>query len=209
MESWAEAGLFTSKPEVSEKYSLCVFKVTGETNTDDFSSAQVTWLQPDIPLHALATLKNARDGIHDCQAPGNAFAKAGDGELGRDRVVHPRSPKVPEKYSLCVFKVSVETNTDGLSLAQDAWSQPDISLHALATLKNARDGFHDSHWSAHSYSCDVVHRSLSDREVLGVCVQGVWRDEHRRLLVGTGRLVATGYPTSRVGNAQERPRRVS
>ena len=75
---------------------------------------------------------------------GNTFAKAGDGELGRDRVVHPRSPKVPEKYSLCVFKVTVETNTDGLSLAQDAWSQPDISLHALATLKNARDGFHGS-----------------------------------------------------------------
>ena len=64
--------------------------------------------------------------------------------MDRDRVVHPRSPKVPEKCSLCVLKVTVETNTDGLSPAQDAWSQPDISLHALATLKNARDGFHGS-----------------------------------------------------------------
>ena len=44
----------------------------------------------------------------------------GDGELGRGRVVHPQSPKAPEKYSLCVFKVTVETNTDGLSPAQDA-----------------------------------------------------------------------------------------
>jgi aconitate hydratase 2/2-methylisocitrate dehydratase len=68
IESWAEAGWFTSKPKVPEKYSLCVFKVTGETNTDDLSPAQDAWSRPDIPLHALATLKNARDGIHDCQA---------------------------------------------------------------------------------------------------------------------------------------------
>jgi len=68
MESWAEAGWFTSKPTVPEKYTLCVFKVTGETNTDDLSPAQDAWSRPDIPLHALATLKNARDGIHDCQA---------------------------------------------------------------------------------------------------------------------------------------------
>ena len=50
-----------------------------------------------------------------------------------------------------MFKVFGETNTDDFLSAQDAWSRPDIPLRALATLKNARDGFHDSHWSAHSY----------------------------------------------------------
>jgi len=68
MKAWAEAEWFTSKPEVPKKMSLCVFKVTGETNTDDLSPAQDAWSRPDIPLHALAMLKNPRDGIHDCQA---------------------------------------------------------------------------------------------------------------------------------------------
>eukprot|EP00928_Gymnodinium_smaydae_P033084 TRINITY_DN237_c0_g1_i3.p1 TRINITY_DN237_c0_g1~~TRINITY_DN237_c0_g1_i3.p1 ORF type:complete len:914 (+),score=247.60 TRINITY_DN237_c0_g1_i3:82-2823(+) len=68
MKSWADAEWFTSKPAVPEKYSMCVFKVTGETNTDDLSPAPDAWSRPDIPLHALAMLKNPRDGIHDCQA---------------------------------------------------------------------------------------------------------------------------------------------
>merc|ERR1719464_1229528 len=67
MESWANAEWFTGRPKVPEKYSLCVFKVTGETNTDDLSPAQDAWSRPDIPQHALAMLKDARDGIHDCQ----------------------------------------------------------------------------------------------------------------------------------------------
>jgi len=68
MKSWAEAEWFTSKPKVPTKMSLCVFKVTGETNTDDLSPAPDAWSRPDIPLHALAMLKNPREGIHDCQA---------------------------------------------------------------------------------------------------------------------------------------------
>merc|ERR1719414_1847982 len=67
MNAWAEAEWFTSRPDIPKKMSLCVFKVTGETNTDDLSPAQDAWSRPDIPLHALAMLKNARDGIHDCQ----------------------------------------------------------------------------------------------------------------------------------------------
>lgn len=65
IKSWAAAEWFTSKPAVPKKYSLCVFKVTGETNTDDLSPAQDAWSRPDIPLHALAMLKNERDGIHN------------------------------------------------------------------------------------------------------------------------------------------------
>lgn len=68
LNSWAEAEWFLSKPELKEKITLTVFKVTGETNTDDLSPAPDAWSRPDIPLHALAMLKNERDGISPDQA---------------------------------------------------------------------------------------------------------------------------------------------
>ncbi len=64
LKSWAEAEWFTSRPEVPKSLTLTVFKVTGETNTDDLSPAPDAWSRPDIPLHALAMLKNARPGIN-------------------------------------------------------------------------------------------------------------------------------------------------
>ena len=63
MQSWADAEWFTSRPDVAKKISVTVFKVTGETNTDDLSPAPDAWSRPDIPLHGLAMLKNAREGI--------------------------------------------------------------------------------------------------------------------------------------------------
>ena len=63
MESWANAEWYLSRPKLAEKITLTVFKVTGETNTDDLSPAQDAWSRPDIPLHALAMLKNSRPGI--------------------------------------------------------------------------------------------------------------------------------------------------
>ncbi len=63
LESWANAEWFTSRPEVPEKLTVTVFKVPGETNTDDLSPAQDAWSRPDIPLHALAMLKNPRPGL--------------------------------------------------------------------------------------------------------------------------------------------------
>ncbi|MGU5697040.1 bifunctional aconitate hydratase 2/2-methylisocitrate dehydratase [Aeromonas allosaccharophila] len=63
MQSWADAEWFLSRPELAEKITVTVFKVTGETNTDDLSPAPDAWSRPDIPLHALAMLKNARPGI--------------------------------------------------------------------------------------------------------------------------------------------------
>ncbi len=63
LQSWADAEWFLSKPALPEKVTLTVFKVTGETNTDDLSPAPDAWSRPDIPVHALAMLKNARDGI--------------------------------------------------------------------------------------------------------------------------------------------------
>lgn len=68
MQSWADADWFLNKPAVPEKITLTVFKVTGETNTDDLSPAQDAWSRPDIPLHALAMYKNARDGINPDKA---------------------------------------------------------------------------------------------------------------------------------------------
>ncbi|MDX1303878.1 bifunctional aconitate hydratase 2/2-methylisocitrate dehydratase [Photobacterium sp.] len=70
IQSWADAEWFLSKPELAEKITLTVFKVTGETNTDDLSPAPDAWSRPDIPLHALAMLKNAREGIEPDQ-PGS------------------------------------------------------------------------------------------------------------------------------------------
>lgn len=63
LQSWADAEWFTSRPEVPASLTLTVFKVTGETNTDDLSPAPDAWSRPDIPLHALAMLKNPRPGI--------------------------------------------------------------------------------------------------------------------------------------------------
>lgn len=90
--SWADAEWFTSRPKVAEKITVTVFKVTGETNTDDLSPAPDAWSRPDIPLHYLAMLKNKRDGItpeedgvrgpmkfiEDLKAKGNLVAYVGD-----------------------------------------------------------------------------------------------------------------------------------
>jgi len=62
LRSWAEAEWFTSKPEVPQSMTLTVFKVPGETNTDDLSPAPDATTRPDIPMHALAMLKNKREG---------------------------------------------------------------------------------------------------------------------------------------------------
>ena len=70
LQSWADGEWFTSRPEVLASQKLTVFKVTGETNTDDLSPAPDAWSRPDIPLHALAMLKNARPGI-EADEPGN------------------------------------------------------------------------------------------------------------------------------------------
>ncbi|WP_372597049.1 bifunctional aconitate hydratase 2/2-methylisocitrate dehydratase [Amphritea sp.] len=63
LESWAAGEWFTSKPEVAEKVTVTVFKVPGETNTDDLSPAPDAFTRPDIPLHANAMLKMEREGI--------------------------------------------------------------------------------------------------------------------------------------------------
>jgi aconitate hydratase 2/2-methylisocitrate dehydratase len=63
MQSWADAEWFTRRPKVADSIKTIVFKVTGETNTDDLSPAPDAWSRPDIPLHALAMYKMAREGL--------------------------------------------------------------------------------------------------------------------------------------------------
>ncbi|HMW54690.1 MAG TPA: aconitate hydratase B, partial [Accumulibacter sp.] len=82
LQSWADAEWFTSRPEVPAAQKLTVFKVTGETNTDDLSPAPDAWSRPDIPLHALAMLKNPRPGIDPDKAGERGPIKQLE-ELGR------------------------------------------------------------------------------------------------------------------------------
>jgi aconitate hydratase 2/2-methylisocitrate dehydratase len=70
VQAWADATWFTNRPDLPKKITVTVFKVTGETNTDDLSPAPDAWSRPDIPLHALAMLKNPRPGITP-DAPGS------------------------------------------------------------------------------------------------------------------------------------------
>jgi aconitate hydratase 2/2-methylisocitrate dehydratase len=63
IESWANAEWFTNKKKVPESTKMVVFKVTGETNTDDLSPAPDAWSRPDIPLHARAAYKMERVGL--------------------------------------------------------------------------------------------------------------------------------------------------
>jgi aconitate hydratase 2/2-methylisocitrate dehydratase len=63
MHSWAEGEWYTSREDLAEKITMSVFKVTGETNTDDLSPAPDAWSRPDIPLHARAMYKMTRDGL--------------------------------------------------------------------------------------------------------------------------------------------------
>jgi len=92
MQSWAAGEWFTDRTEVPASIKVSVFKVTGETNTDDLSPAPDAWSRPDIPLHALAMYKMTRDGlepqehgvtgpmkqVHALQAKGLPVAFVGD-----------------------------------------------------------------------------------------------------------------------------------
>ncbi|MEM9624370.1 MAG: bifunctional aconitate hydratase 2/2-methylisocitrate dehydratase, partial [Pseudomonadota bacterium] len=79
MQSWADAEWFQQRDTLPESITLSVFKVTGETNTDDLSPAQDAWSRPDIPLHSLAMLKNPREGITDAIGQIEALKNKGHG----------------------------------------------------------------------------------------------------------------------------------
>jgi len=80
--SWADAEWFTSKPELAKEVTVTVYKVPGETNTDDLSPATEAWSRPDIPLHAKSMLINTMDKPLDTIAAlkekGHPIAYVGD-----------------------------------------------------------------------------------------------------------------------------------
>ncbi|MBL1198117.1 MAG: bifunctional aconitate hydratase 2/2-methylisocitrate dehydratase [Nostoc sp. GBBB01] len=82
IDSWAEAEWFTARPTVPEAITVTVFKVPGETNTDDLSPAQSATTRPDIPLHALVMLESRQPGsletIAELKKQGHPVAYVGD-----------------------------------------------------------------------------------------------------------------------------------
>ncbi len=82
LQSWADAEWFISRPKLAEKITLTVFKVPGETNTDDLSPATEAWSRPDIPLHAKAMLVSKMDDpigdIEKLKEKGYPLAFVGD-----------------------------------------------------------------------------------------------------------------------------------
>ena len=82
IDSWAAAEWFTAKPELPESITVTVFKVEGETNTDDLSPATHATTRPDIPLHATAMLETRMPGgleqLEALKAKGHSVAYVGD-----------------------------------------------------------------------------------------------------------------------------------
>ena len=82
VDAWAEAEWFTSREPMAESVTVTVFKVDGETNTDDLSPASEAWSRPDIPLHAKAMLinrmPNALSVIDELKEKGHPLAYVGD-----------------------------------------------------------------------------------------------------------------------------------
>ncbi|AVH64331.1 bifunctional aconitate hydratase 2/2-methylisocitrate dehydratase [Nostoc sp. 'Peltigera membranacea cyanobiont' N6] len=82
IDSWAEAEWFTVRPTIPEAITVTVFKVPGETNTDDLSPAQSATTRPDIPLHALVMLESRQPGsvatIAELKKKGHPVAYVGD-----------------------------------------------------------------------------------------------------------------------------------
>ena len=82
IDAWANAAWFISKPKLAESITVNVFKVPGETNTDDLSPATHATTRPDIPLHALAMLETRLPGslevIAELKQKGHPVAYVGD-----------------------------------------------------------------------------------------------------------------------------------
>ena len=80
--SWADAEWFTNKPEMPKEITVTVYKVPGETNTDDLSPATEAWSRPDIPLHAksmlISKMEKPLEIIEELKKKGHPLAYVGD-----------------------------------------------------------------------------------------------------------------------------------
>ena len=124
LKSWADGEWFTSKPELAEIISVTVFKVSGETNTDDLSPAPDAWSRPDIPLHANAMLKMARPDIEPDEP----------GKLGPLKLIEELKEK---GYSLAYVGDVVGTGSSRKSATNSVlWHMGDD----IPFIPNKRDG---------------------------------------------------------------------
>jgi aconitate hydratase 2/2-methylisocitrate dehydratase len=82
VESWAKAEWFTNKPELAKEITLTVYKIPGETNTDDLSPASEAFTRADIPLHAnsmlVAKMDNPLETMAELKEKGHPLAYVGD-----------------------------------------------------------------------------------------------------------------------------------
>ncbi len=130
LQSWADAEWFTSRPEVPQSIKLMIFKVPGETNTDDLSPAPDAWSRPDIPLHALAMLKNKRDG-----AP---FVPEDDGKRGPVKLINDLVAKAKAAGAIVAYVGDVVGTGSSRKSATNSvlwWTGDDIPF-----IPNKRNG---------------------------------------------------------------------
>lgn len=82
LQAWADAEWFTNREPLADSITVTVFKVPGETNTDDLSPAPHATTRPDIPLHALAMLESRMpeglDTLAELKKKGHPVAYVGD-----------------------------------------------------------------------------------------------------------------------------------
>ncbi|MFT7824720.1 MAG: bifunctional aconitate hydratase 2/2-methylisocitrate dehydratase [Sulfurimonas sp.] len=82
VESWANAEWFTNKSELSKEITLTVYKIPGETNTDDLSPASEAFTRADIPLHAnsmlVAKMDNPLETMAELKQKGHPLVYVGD-----------------------------------------------------------------------------------------------------------------------------------
>ncbi|MBD3840488.1 MAG: bifunctional aconitate hydratase 2/2-methylisocitrate dehydratase [Campylobacterales bacterium] len=82
IESWANGEWFTNRPELAKEITLTVYKIPGETNTDDLSPASEAFTRADIPLHANsmlgARMPQPLETMAELKAKGNPLAYVGD-----------------------------------------------------------------------------------------------------------------------------------
>jgi aconitate hydratase 2 / 2-methylisocitrate dehydratase len=130
LQSWADAEWFTSRPEVPQSIKLMIFKVPGETNTDDLSPAPDAWSRPDIPLHALAMLKNKREG-----AP---FTPEEDGKRGPVKLINDLVAKAKAAGAVVAYVGDVVGTGSSRKSATNSvlwWTGDDIPF-----IPNKRNG---------------------------------------------------------------------
>ena len=130
LQSWADAEWFTSRPEVPQSIKLMIFKVPGETNTDDLSPAPDAWSRPDIPLHALAMLKNKREG-----AP---FVPEEDGKRGPVKLINDLVAKAKAAGAVVAYVGDVVGTGSSRKSATNSvlwWTGDDIPF-----IPNKRNG---------------------------------------------------------------------